>query len=363
MGDRGKTLNGPVVRALAAVIAAGFVLGGCTTGPPPYQPPTTSPTSSASPAPGLAGVTATGGIGVRLVLQTSPPGVFDADTGALVPLKGAAGGQRLTSLLRVGTTPVLLDAPMCTATCEPWDVYVYADPGGSPRSLGKARSAAPGADRESLWLIREDGPESCRLQRVSLTGKAAGPGTPASCRTFVRQESARGLLITVNGDAAQSEDVLIDPETGRTIYQFPRIMAIAGDRLLIGGLIDFTVLDLRDGTRKQLARPVPNGTANALPSRDGRLAAVEFGDPAWQGSSVQTRDVWLLDLGTAAWRHVPSMPYATAGGLKHTGLDWSDAGDLVLADDVVGAWHPGEPAWRLGKAKPPAERGQTIVTL
>ncbi|GAA4550664.1 hypothetical protein [Amycolatopsis samaneae] len=358
MGDRGKTLNGPVIRARAAVLAASLVLAGCTA-----ESASPAPEASATPPTGLAGLAATGGIGVRLALPTSPPAVFDADTGELAPLKGVPGGQRRTSLLRVGATLVLLDAPLCSARCEPSDVHVYPDLLGRPRSLGTTRSAAPGADRDSLWLIREDGQDTCRLQHVALSGKPFGPGTTASCHTVVRQETAQGLLIRVNGDGAQSEDVLIDPQTGRTLQQFPRIMAIAGDRLLLGGLIDFTVLDLRDRSRRQLARPVPNGSSNALPSRDGRLVAVEFVDPAWRGSSTQTRDLWLLDLDTATWRHLPATPYASPSGLKKSGLDWTDAGDLVLADAVVGAWHPGEAAWRLGRARPPAEFGQGVVAL
>jgi hypothetical protein len=228
-------------------------------------------------------------------------------------------------------------------------VYVYQG-GGAPRSLGKAVSAAPGADGASVWLIRQDSPSLCRLEHVALSGNSLGDPTVAACRTTVRVETSHGLLITVNSGTANTVDVLIDPATGRTVQQAPRILAAAGDRLVLGELTDLTLLDLRSGARKPVSPPVPQPNPTVLPNRAGDLAAVDFGTPSWRGTGQQTRDLWLLNLTDGTWQQVPSMPYTTEH-LKSSGLDWSEAGDLVLDDGVVAAWHPGEPAWRLGKAK------------
>ncbi|WP_020663727.1 hypothetical protein [Amycolatopsis benzoatilytica] len=330
---------------------ASVLLAGCTSPPPaplaPTAPPRPSPTTP--PPSGLAGGVATGGIGVELLLATSPPTVFDADTGASAPMPGVPGGDRRVSVLRVGHTPVVLTAPPChDTTCDPADAYVYQR-GSAPQPLGKALSAAPGADGASVWLIRPDGPDLCRLEHVALSGKSFGPPTVASCRTVVRVETSHGLLITI-GASADTVDVLIDPATGRTVQQAPRILASAGDRLVLGGLTDVTVLDLRTGARKVVSLPVPTPRPAVWPSRDGSVAAFDFGTPSWQGSLTQTRDLWLLNLTDYTWQQAPSMPYTTEN-LKHSGLDWTEAGDLVVADGVVGAWHPGEPAWRLGKAR------------
>ncbi|MBB2503335.1 hypothetical protein H5411_29900 [Amycolatopsis echigonensis] len=327
------------------------MLTSCTSGAPVPAPASSArPTPTTPPPTGLDGRVATDGIGVELLLATSPPTVFDADSGVRGTLPGVPGGERVVSVLRVGHTPVVLTAPTCQQSgCAPAEVYVYLGL-SPPRSLGTAVSAAPGADGTSVWLIREDGPDLCRLEHVALTGVSFGHGTVASCRTLVRVETSHGLLITVGGGTAETVDVLIDPATGRTVQQSPRILAAAGDRLVLGGLTDLTVFDLRSGARKPVALPVPQPNPYVLPSRDGSVAAVDFGTPSFAGTGTQTRDLWLLDLRDGTWQEAPSMPYSTEN-LKHSGLEWTEAGDLIVDDGVVAAWHPGEPAWRLGKAK------------
>ncbi|MGW4482573.1 hypothetical protein ACWEOE_01915 [Amycolatopsis sp. NPDC004368] len=284
---------------------------------------------------------------MQLLLATSPPTLFDADTGATGTVPGVPGGDRLVSVRRVGRTPVILTTPLCQLTCQPFDVFAYA---GVATPLGQAVSLAPGADAKSVWVIRQDAPDSCRLEHVSLAGAVRDGGSSASCTTILRQETSHGLLITVNNGTAETVDVLIDPDTGRTVQQSPRILAAVGDRLILGGLTDLTVVDLRDGSRKKVEPPVVQSSPLVVPSREGNFVAVDFGSPAWHSSDIQTRDVWLLDLTDLTWQQSPSMPYTT-GNLKHSSLDWTDDGDLVLDDGVVAAWHPGEPAWRLGKAK------------
>ncbi|MEV0067290.1 MULTISPECIES: hypothetical protein [unclassified Amycolatopsis] len=305
------------------------------------------PRPSGPPPSGLTGSVTTGGIDVQLLLATSPPTLFDADTGAKGTVPGVPGGDRLVWVQRVGRTPVILTSPRCQQTCQPFDVYAYA---GVATPLGQAVSLAPGADAKSVWVIRQDAPDSCRLEHVSLAGSALGGGTTASCTTILREETSRGLLITVNNGTAETVDVLIDPDTGRTVQQAPSILAAIGNRLILGGLTDLTVVDLRDGSREKVQPPVAQSNPLVVPSREGNFAAVDFGSPSWHNSDLQTRDVWLLDLTDLTWQQSPSMPFATEN-LKHSSLDWTDDGDLVLDDGVVAAWHPGEPAWRLGKAK------------
>ncbi|MEV7092885.1 hypothetical protein AB0M80_08545 [Amycolatopsis sp. NPDC051045] len=302
---------------------------------------------------------ATGGIGVTALLPTTGPTLFDADRGPTATPPGYAGGL---GVLRVGKHAVLTAYPADPGYEGPSEVLGYTGPSTPPRSLGRAWSAAPGADQDSVWLIRPDAPDSCRLQHVSLAGREAGPGQPASCRTQVRVETARGLLITINAGGTDSTDALIDPETGRTIRQHPRILGATGDWLLLDGFTDLSLLDLRDGSTKPLTRPVTSGPPIVVPSREGQVFAVDFVNPSYRGP-LQTRDIWVLRPDTQTWDHAPGMPFITDHLKSAGGLDWSEAGDLVLADGVLAAWHPGEPQWRLGEAALPAGQWNGIAVI
>ncbi|WP_410667089.1 hypothetical protein [Amycolatopsis sp. cmx-4-68] len=297
---------------------------------------------------------ATGGIGITALLPTAGPTLFDADRGSAGTPPGYPGGDVGYSVVRVGKSAVLTAYDLDPKNTDPFAVFAYTGPATPPRPLGRAWSVAPGADGDSVWLIRQDAPDDCRLHHVSLAGAEAGPGQTASCHTQVRAETAHGLLITINAGAAESTDALIDPETGRTVQQAPRILGVAGDRMLLDGLTEFTLVDLRDNSRRQLSRPVVARTPTVVPSRDGGIWAVDFADPAYRGTSTQTRDLWLLRLDGPDWEHVAAMPFVTEHLKRGGGFDWSDSGDLVLADRVLAAWHPGEPQWRLGKAALPA---------
>ncbi|OXM55067.1 hypothetical protein CFP71_18565 [Amycolatopsis thailandensis] len=302
-------------------------------------------------------------IGFRLVMATSPPSMLDPATGATTPLPGAPAGDRVNDVVRVGKFPVVLSAARCGPSCvEPSEVLAYGDPKNQPWKLGKARSVAPSADETGVWLIRDDGNDLCRLQFVSLLGAERDRGRPASCTTAVRQEVPQGLLITVNAGTATAEDVLIDPATGRAVHQFPRILAITKERMLLAELTEFSVFDLRNNQRTPVRWPVANGKpGQVVPSRDGYKVAVLFGDPAWAGTSTQTADLWVLALDTLTWTRAPSMPIATP--LKQVAVEWSEDGELVLVTDVVASWRLDQPQWTIVKTPLPAERNPAAVTV
>ncbi|KDN17813.1 hypothetical protein [Amycolatopsis rifamycinica] len=318
------------------------MLAGCTADPPPPPP---------APLAELSGIQATGGIGVTALLPTAGPTLFDADRGTAVSPPGYPGGDVRLDAVRAGTHVVLTARPRDTRNPEPFEILEYTGPSSPPRSFGRAWSAAPDAGGEGLWLIRQDAPDDCRLQHVSFAAGELGRGQPASCRTRVRTETAHGLLITINADAAESTDALIEPATGRTIRQAPRILGAAGDWMLLDGLTDLTLVDLRDNRSQKLNRPSIGAAPTVVPSREGAVWAVDFANPAYRGTNTQTRDIWLLRPSGPTWDHAPGMPFVT----EHLdrGFAWSAAGDLVLADRVLAAWHPGEPQWRLGQAALP----------
>ncbi|WP_460438389.1 hypothetical protein [Amycolatopsis stemonae] len=342
------------------------LLSGCTgeATPPPPAPSSTAPPTAVPTLPnGLAGVPATGGIGVTALIPTTGPTLFDADRGPAATPPGYPSGDVGLSVVRVGASAVFTAAPRDPKDTRPLDVFAYTGPATPPRSLGRAWSVAPDAEGTGVWVIRQDAPDACRLQHVSLDGGELGHGQSASCRTLVRAGTRHGLLITIDSGVAESTDALIDPETGRTVQQAPRILGVAGDWMLLDGLIDLTLVDLRTTVRKQLSRPAVGSTPTVVPSRDGAVWAADFANPAYRGTSTQTHDLWLLHPDGPAWEHAAAMPFVTEHLKRGGGLDWTGAGDLVLADGVLAAWHPGEPAWRMGKAALPASEWSGIAVL
>ncbi len=339
-------------------MAALLLLAGCTADGrvpvTPYSPP---------PTPSQLVGTPVDYLGFRLVMATSPPSVLDPVTGASTPLPGAPDGDRVNDVLRVGKAAVVLSAARCEASClEPSEVLVYGDPKNPPWKLGKARSVAPSVDQTGVWLIRDDGDDLCRLQYVSLLGAERGRGRPASCTTAVRQEVPQGLLITVNMGTATAEDVLIDPVTGRAVHQFPRVLAITKDRMLLAELTKFSLLDLRNNQRTPVERPVTNGSPGpVVPSRDGYRVAVVFGDPAWQGTATQTADIWVLALDTLSWTRAPSMPIVAP--LKQVAVEWTEDNDLVLVTDKVASLRLDRLQWSIAKPSLPAERSGPVVAV
>ena len=60
----------------------------------------------------------------------------------------------------------------------------------------------------------------------------------------------------------------------------------------------------------------------------------------------QVTDIWLLDLRTRRWRHLPGTPLIT--GVKFMSMQWTADGRLVLAGDferfgeALVVWRPGQ---------------------
>jgi hypothetical protein len=75
----------------------------------------------------------------------------------------------------------------------------------------------------------------------------------------------------------------------------------------------------------------------------GRFAVVDFGhyDP-------YRLDVWILDLQTRRWRHLPNMPAHVVP--KVTDIKWTADGRVViLSEDRVAVWQPGQSTLRFSR--------------
>jgi hypothetical protein len=85
-----------------------------------------------------------------------------------------------------------------------------------------------------------------------------------------------------------------------------------------------------------------------FPEPDGSLVAVEFADPSYGGS--QAGDVWLLNLRTGAFTHVPGFPILEH--LKFSDIAWTSDHRLVVVAQgntrtAIGVWQPGSTQLRV----------------
>jgi len=147
--------------------------------------------------------------------------------------------------------------------------------------------------------------------------------------------------------------VLLDPATLAERARFPRAELIDDHRVVVVVVVypdpprgPLELHDLRAGRVTPLNLPTSQGYPSPWPvSPDSRYLPVSFETPEQR---QQVMDLWLLDLSTMAWLHVPSMPAYTA--LKLTSLSWAPDGRLVLLGEfyesgpLLVTWRPGDPA-------------------
>jgi len=134
---------------------------------------------------------------------------------------------------------------------------------------------------------------------------------------------------------------------------------MAGRFALTGGMKSGLALsDLRTGRRWRLGRPsrVGGGVDQAAVAADGKLIALSFSDPTWQGGGTQVTDVWLLNPLTRRFQHLPDMPAAVS--LKFTSFAWASGKELVMLaetaqHDVVATWRPGQRQLQLRRVRLP----------
>jgi hypothetical protein len=172
-----------------------------------------------------------------------------------------------------------------------------------------------------------------------------------SCALSLLAETPAGLLAWTEPSAAGEQAALLDPGTGRVLARYPEVHGVVGSQVLWGeperDAGPFTLTDLRTGGSQEVPRPTPYGMAGfGVPSHDGRLLAVEFADLSWSRVKGQVSDIWLLDLRTRRWRHLPGMPLIT--GVKFMSMAWTADGRLLLAGDfdqvgkALAVWRPGQ---------------------
>ena len=351
---------GVVVLVALAAVAAGSFQG--HERPKTYllwSSMTSAPSTTAAPrASGpLAGVPLAGRTGIRLLVARDPtPFVADLDQEHVRPVTGLPGdGERVVSVLPVGEHAVIVSERTC-ASCRPPGPEVYGIWRSSATAvrLGTAQEVVAARDGRAVWLVDHQTVTSCTLRQVGLEGRLRRPARPVSCTTKLLSELPAGLLVA----SGPSEDPwdrptsLVDQRGRRTRLGFPAadLLAATGELVLTSAepLAPLTLTDLGSGARWRLGWPsrLRGGTHIAAVHPNGRHIAVGFYGLAAPGEGGY--DLWLLDIISRRWQHLPDFPAADVVA-KATDLAWTGDGRLVLLTQtatlgqVVAVWRPGQP--------------------
>jgi hypothetical protein len=370
-GARGGPRRRAGARSRLVGVALLVAVAGCTAERPDPRtgaaapPKAGAPASTAMPIAArlLAGVPLTGPTGLELLVSGNPPRLLDVDAGTSRTVAGVPGGRdRVSWVLPVGRDAVLVSQ----AVPADGEVFWLRRDAATATPVGRAADVVASSDGRGLWLWDQRDGRRCRLREVELDGRQRRPVRRVDCDTQPVAETDLGLLVRAEGPRPDEPlTALVAPDDGRRLASYPVVHGVAGDLVLWGGEeLDqgpFTLTDRRTGVGQRIPRPSRVGeVAGGLLSPKGRLLAVEFGDPAWDGGPTQLMDVWLLDLRTRRWGQLPGMPVLVA--LKFTSMAWTGDGRLLLlgrfdgVGDALAVWRPGQDRLAVRRLRLPADR-------
>jgi hypothetical protein len=300
----------------------------------------------------LRGAPLGGPTGLRLLFPGDRPFVADVDTGRVTRVRGVPPlDSGVPNVLGVGGRGAVLAAGLA------WrhdDFYGVRGPGARVVSLGTGAAVVPASDGRSVWIKSFVG-SRCTLRQVALDGRVLRAPRPFPCPTTLYPGGSLGIVV--------NRRRVLDPATGRTVVRTPfGVLAAAGHSLVLAGPEkELTLFDAGTRASRRLGWPSIVGGLDA-PAVDpnGRLVALAFADPAWQGGGNQALDVWLLDTATGELTQLPGMPVILS--LKATSMAWTPDGRLVLLGEdrrraFVAVWRPGEPRLAVKTVRLPQRDG------
>jgi hypothetical protein len=382
------------VALLAALVAVGRLnapgrLGrvsapASTTATPP-TPPTTDTIVGLPPPPRLRGVPLEGtGLAALLVPDPSPsavPGRFWLDRGRLTPIGGLPRGgcylppTRLPhgwALARQAYKPARLGCPELSV---PTRFYLLADDASRATRLPvTADWVIAGGDGTRLWLITflgQPDPTSDQLppQAIQQVDRSGHPHTPryrVPAGYAAWQGVGGGLVLLIRtgqGPADPSRGALWNPDSGRMLRRYDRVLAASGTTIAWVAAAcgpkpcPVHLSDLAAGTDLQVAVPQRARATSGAFSPDGRYLAVVFGGVNPTGAVTQAR-AGVIDVTARRLRAVPG---AVLGG-RDVGwaVSWSPDGAWLLLSARVGpvteqlaAWRPGDTVLHVPRRQPP----------
>lgn len=312
----------------------------------------------------LHGVPLTGATGVELLVSADPPYLLDVDSGKIRPITGLGvrGPGPVLSVLAVGRDAVVwIDRRPLSSGIEKDDIYLVRHGAASATRIAVGSDVQPTADGRSVWVKSFSDAHHCALREINLAGQQARGPRPVPCSAALINPGTAALLV-------ESRSVN-DPATGRVLLRTGSVWAIAGHLALTVGkpLNPLTLTDLRTGARRALRWPSriggrQAGADQAAVDPSGKLIALSFSDPAYNGDGTQVTDVWLLNPSSGRWQQLPDMPADVA--LKFTSMSWTSDGRLVIraqtptrgpaSHDVIALWRPGEKSLTVRSVRIPA---------
>lgn len=358
------------MRYRSAIVAALILLSaGCTedaprrpapaSGGPPVVASTRAPADD-EPANQLRGAALTGPTGLRLLVEGE---WFDADTGTRQAV--AAGIQ--TWLRPASGPPILLVDPPPVATRRPGPLTVTRLGAGTPAVLRLTTSAdryglGPSADGQGVWVSEYRSRTRCTLREQGLDGRTRRAARPVACGVEPVLETPAGLWVSkwLNVYSRTSPEVhfndpsyaLLDPRTLHEKASYEEAIVIGAHHVLTmtDEQRDLVLRDTRTGSAIPLTKPADHNlhVFNAeFPvgrvSPDGRYALFRLGS---HHTMPQVIDLWLLDLTSGTWTHVPGLP--VHGSLKYASETWAPDGRVVMLGEYgvdkrfLATWRPGD---------------------
>jgi hypothetical protein len=300
----------------------------------------------AEPRP-LRGVPLRGATGLRLLVANDPPLLLDVDTGRVTRIAGLSVSRNpVLSVLAVGKDAIVSLVRRAPATSVPRaEVYVIRHGTTRASPLATAWEVASAADGAAVWLKSYEDARHCTLRELSLDGRERRSARRVSCSAQLIDAGVGAVLVQGNS--------VVDPQTGRTLLHTARVWAMVADFAVTaaGSHGPLTLTNVRSGERwrlgwpSEIGRSGQGGADEAAVEASGKLVALSFSDPAYQGAATQVTDVWLLDATNRRFHHLPDMPAAVS--LKSTSMSWTNDGRLVILGEtarhaVVAIWERGQ---------------------
>jgi hypothetical protein len=392
-GGRMRPSRSQVIGTLAAVaLLAALVVVGRLDGPgrlgrvSAAAPAATTETTIGLPTPPrLRGVPLKGtGLAALLVPDPSAsavPGLLWLDRGRLTPIGGLPHGgcylppTRLPHGWALGRQAYKPTGQRCRQLSLATQFYLLADGATRARRLPVTadRLVADGDDTR-LWLIRllgQPDPTSGQLppqaiQQVDRTGHPYIPRYLIPGGYAAWQGVGGGLLLLIRtgqGPADTSRFALWDPQSGRILRRYDRVLAASGSTIAWVAAAcspnpcPVHLSDLAAGTDLQVAVPWRAPANHGAFSPDGRSVAVVFGGGDGAGAGTSAR-VGVIDLAAQRLRAVPGT--VLVGRDLGLAVSWSADGAWLLLSAPVGpltdqlaAWRPGDTVLHVPRRQPP----------
>jgi hypothetical protein len=105
-------------------------------------------------------------------------------------------------------------------------IYVVRHGTSAAKLLGTGSGIAPSTDGRAAWISAYADRRHCRLRAVGLDARVRRAARPFPCG-WLDPGGSLGLILH-----RRTRDELVDPDSLRTLLHAPRILAVAGTRVL-----------------------------------------------------------------------------------------------------------------------------------